>query len=962
MKLWLLLALLLSATQAQAELRLAADDDGAPALTSRDTLAAFSPTANEIWVIAPQGPLMVDKNVAAKAGWKVETLRVKGGVGVKVTQATPQPWRLRILPWGWKVMNGSAQKLPPVRLNVSRGRNGLKVDGQTVLTAQSTDGRKFWVVPAAGPVPGGVESLSGLAINPAAADTAMALATPTDTVTPAASAPKLSTGKVVARVPFFSTASLHSVATPGAVVEDLKALVTKVTGKPAAAPALTAAVIPSASIPAPLQAALPHALPGMYQPGTPIAFTLPEGWVFDGATVLPAAEAKRREARAAAMSAMEVALEQARKVNLPVPADMQTPHVTAVSTSNVAPLSPTSVQAGLTEDDQPQPSTALGWPRTDTPGAYLPMMQKLLARVAKAPAKTKPLMREDLAVFNVAWGRGPEALNALAANATELSSRGRFARALAFLESNRPDDALADLKILDSRKTSGDSSWRNSVDMWRAVTLSHLGRSAEALKAWPAPIGEMPDILAGYPPLLRQIAQFDYATALVDVGELAAARAFTDTLAARYKAAAHDKNTDADDESAVPPRLTLLRGLSRLNSRDEKAGLRLLAAAAEQKTDLQSAYKAKFAFVEALQRRGELAQPQYIRYLAELARYWRGDQLEVQVLRALAKQYVLTRDYRSALTTYRNLVHTAPNLPDMADITDQMTASLVAAFDPESPASYDPLEYVGMYYDFRELVPADERGDRIGERVAEILLQMGLPERSRQIAEQLLKYRLKDPVSQGRMALLLARAQEEAGDAPGSLNTLNDYKKVMTTTVQQQQWQVASARALADLGQLASAQKLLKDRDDAAVGQVKADVAWQNQDWKTLASTLRPVVSTLNPSSVSGSLPLAVLKLAYADTENRNVASLKQLQKQWANVGGDNGAAVFSTLEGTLGVTPSAVMAQQPLGQVAGGIAAAEQLTQRINQETKQAAEQREEVRQYDDKMRYMELLPPPRI
>jgi hypothetical protein len=661
------------------------------------------------------------------------------------------------------------------------------------------------------------------------------------------------------------------------------------------------------------------------------------------------------------MSAMEVALEQANKVNLPMPADMQTPHMTAISTSSVADASPTSVQPGLT-DDQPQPATALGWPRTNAPSAYLPMMQKLLARIVKAPAKTKPLMREDLAVFDIAWGRGPEALNALAANSTELSNRGRFARALALLENNRPNDALADLQILDSRKANGDSSWRNSIDMWRAVTLSRLGRSAEALKVWPAPIGETPDILASYPPLLRQMAHLDYATALVNVGELATARTFTDALAAKYKASSSGKNADADDESAVPPQLTLLRGLSRLNGRDEKTGLRLLAAAAEQRTDLQSAYKAKFAFVEALQRRGELAQPQYIRYLAELARYWRGDQLEVQVLRALAKQYVLTRDYRAALTTYRDLVRTAPDMPDMADITDHMTAALVAAFDPESPASYDPLEYVGMYYDFRELVPADERGDRIGERVAEILLQMGLPERSRQIAEQLLKYRLKDPVSQGRMALLLARAQEEEGDAPGSLSTLDDYKRVMTTTVQQQQWQVASARALADLGQLASAQKLLKDRNDAAVEQVKADVAWQNQDWKTLASTLRPVVSTLNPSSVSGSLPLAVLKLAYADTENRNVSSLKQLQKQWANVGGDNGAAVFSTLEGTLGVTPSAVLAQQPLGQVAGGIAAAEQLTQRINRETKQAAAQREEVRQYDDKMRYMELLPPPRI
>jgi hypothetical protein len=210
--------------------------------------------------------------------------------------------------------------------------------------------------------------------------------------------------------------------------------------------------------------------------------------------------------------------------------------------------------------------------------------------------------------------------------------------------------------------------------------------------------------------------------------------------------------------------------------------------------------------------------------------------------------------------------------------------------------------------------------------------------------------------------LLLARADREMGDSAASLAVLEKWRPIMTTSVQQQQAQVAQAQALAELGQYNAAQKVIGSRNDPSVHQVKVDVAWNRQDWPTLADTLRPVVSTINPATVSGSLPLAVVKLAYAETENHNVVTLEELQKKWAGVGGDNGAAVFSTLEGTLGVTPSAVLAQQPLGQVATGIAAAEQLTQKINQEYKRTAAAREEERQYNDKMRYMELLPPPRI
>jgi hypothetical protein len=672
----------------------------------------------------------------------------------------------------------------------------------------------------------------------------------------------------------------------------------------------------------------------LYDPGQVLPFTLPEGWVREGGKVVPVAQARRREGLVRALSSVDMALEAAGQVapvaEVPVvaaPVDV-TAAVSETQTGSMA--APVAAGAGLPL-----------WPDVSDTRAYRPEAEKLLHQVVAAAANDKPAARERLTVFDLAWGRAVEARAVLVLNPA-VTARGTLLNALAMIERGHGAEALPLLDKLDKAQPA----WRPHLALWRATALAQAGRNGEALQAWPTQTGLLPQ----YPPRLRELAQLAHAAALAEAGSLADARAFADGLAAGYVS------------GTAPPRLVMVQGLSRLNTRDERDGLDLLAAVAGQRDDPQSAWEAKLAFVQTLERRGELARPQYIRYLEELARFWRGGKVEVTALRELGKQYVLARDYRAALTAWQRLVRIAPDLPDMADLTDQMTAALLAAFDPESPASYDPLQYLGMYYDFKELIPADDRGDRILERVTELLLQLGLPERAKPVAEQLVKFRLKDPVAQGRVALLLAQAQRDTGDGAGALMTLDQWRKVMTTTVLKDEWQVAEAHTLADLGKLDSAQKTLSGRRDPAVAPVQADLAWQRQDWPTLAATLKPVVKGMSPAEVSGTLPLSVLKLAYAEAENRNRAALLQLEGKWGGRSGASGQAVLGALGGTVGVTPSAELAAQPLGQVAGTLAVMEQLTAEISSTRAQAAEIHEEQRQYDDKMRYMELLPPPAL
>lgn len=554
--------------------------------------------------------------------------------------------------------------------------------------------------------------------------------------------------------------------------------------------------------------------------------------------------------------------------------------------------------------------------------------------------------RLDLAAFYLAWQRPEEALAVITllphrADGLPEDPMARLYGGLAALAMKRvPSPGTFDQQGV----LAGDAA------LWRAVLASRTEDYATALKQWPRERG----ILPRYPDYLRESALIAQATALVRVGDKKQATKVVDGMVGDY------------DAGTAPAALVRLQGLVRLGTPDESQGLDFLAKAAADERDPAQAYRAKYEFVQALRQRHELADSQVITYLEDLWLDWRGDNLERDVLGTLADLYDKTGQPREALERWQVLVRAYPDLPDINLITDRMTQAFVNVFDPENPQTYDLLTYLGLYYDFRELLPTDTRGDKVQEQVAKLLMDATLWDRAAPVLEQLLNYRPLDTATQSRLTLLLAEVYRRQGHAAEAIKLLDKWQRLtVKTDADLRVWHLAQARSLLDLNRPDSAKReLAKLGNDQEALKLRVEADWKQKNWKgaaeSLQAQLKPVTAAAAVSDTAAQL--AIFQLAYAYGQLKDGAGLDTLRARYADV-------LHTRPELADGV--NAVSAVSGLADVDGGGALApltvamadiNSLTTSIGQlrlDDKKVLDERDD---YNRKMEYMDLLPPPSI
>lgn len=555
--------------------------------------------------------------------------------------------------------------------------------------------------------------------------------------------------------------------------------------------------------------------------------------------------------------------------------------------------------------------------------------------------------RRNLATFYAAWERYPEAISELIRqpkreDGLPRHAEDRFLLAIAHVMNGDGAEALSLLNM--------DASFKpDERALWKATALHQLGRSAEALHVWPDKQG----ILPRYPAAMRRHVLLNRAEALVAVGNRNDALAFTDEVANEYP------------PGEVPSALTRLQGVVRIGTNQEQKGLELLAQAADDTRDPATAFHAKYDFVNALLSRRELEDRQVTAYLEELRLYWRGDELERQTLNQLGEYYLRQHDYRRALGRWKTSVRAFPNQAGIASLTEKMTNAVVGAFDPENPERYDAITFLGLYFDFKELLPNDERGDRAMERAGQMLTRTSLAPRAIPVLEQVLQYRVKEPIDKVRVALLLADAYTANGKPDMAIKTLDAHRSLLVNTTQLRQWPLVEARALMALDKPDDALAVLKDNTDAEAIQITSDAAWVKQDWLLLEKTLAPVVARLKMDKLKDddAGQVAVLRLAYALGQQGKRVDLENVLDKI----GAEGKSLPTMADSLAAISTQAGVARaedavRPLAQVAGALAGLNDFTDRFKSSQADAAKRAQEREEYNNKMRYNDLLPPPAI
>jgi tetratricopeptide (TPR) repeat protein len=859
-------------------------------------------------------------------GAGASVVSVRGGHGVRV--AGKGPWQVRKGEEAWLVRPGDAKVR---QANVQVLRDGVQVPAAAKLevTLQG-ETQTVWAVPQTVGMAAGMKELPVTLVGVRAAAAGVSLAKVNEGVALAgkhvadagvklpkeAKAPALKTAQAnTEKLP-----NLPAVAQPMVSVDEMLAGVMPAAG-PTEKGVSTTRLKPMV---------VPVRIGVMYQPGAvqPLAPELLAAWQQTQQSTL---EMQERAGAVSPTSWLDGAVQEAQSmgVSATLPPAVQ------------GPVLPMGKVAEVLDKGGEDYATALN----DAWGV-----------LAESPetGRDAAVTRRALAGFYLAWQRPEEALGVLGLLPVRNDGKpaDELARLLGGMATLLRGDALADNAIKAWFDQNDDLA--KHAKLWRAVAWHKQGEHARALDVWPQEKGVLPE----YPAWMREQVLVAQADALVQAGDPAVARKVVDDLQASY--------ASATTATPVPVAVLRLAGVVRLGTADEQAGLELLAqAAADGPGDAEQRAWAKYTFVRALKQREDLTDAQYRDYLADLALDWRGDVLERTVLRQLAAVELKLEDPRSALGHWQQLVESFPTMPDMPDVTQQMRAAVLQVFDQENPNPPDVLTLLGLYYDFRELIPNDPAGDQIHARVAQLLTDTGLWDRAVAVLEGQLNFRPLPPVEQGRLALQLAQVHVAAGRPEQALQVLDTWRGQAVNTLLRQRWSLTEAQALLALNRPTDVAQALKDLPDEPEIQVQAqrlrlEAAAAMQDWPNVVADVQPrLPASLNPSDTLAQLK--VLQLATAYGALKDAQGLDALQKKYQadwpalpQLADGVGAVAASS-----GVSAS-VPGVGPLASLTGALAEANALADQIVSSRLRLKQQAAEREEYNAKMQYMELLPPP--
>ncbi len=261
---------------------------------------------------------------------------------------------------------------------------------------------------------------------------------------------------------------------------------------------------------------------------------------------------------------------------------------------------------------------------------------------------------------------------------------------------------------------------------------------------------------------------------------------------------------------------------------------------------------------------------------------WRGDDLEIEILRRLAAFYLQAGAVADALYTLDYGARHFPGTPLAESLRAQMRDTFKQAFVGELGQRIPPLDAFALYEKFQRLIPSGPDGEAIIRNLAERLVAIDLLDRAAALLQNQVDQRLKGE-EKTQTATRLAAIYLLNRQPQKSLAILDSTDAQVADIATTDERQLLRGRALSDVGRNSEALALLAGRSDEAASRLKADIAWRARDWTAAAQFLQDVMGT--PPATGEKLPAdksqAALNRAVALALIGDVAALELLRRDF---------------------------------------------------------------------------------
>ncbi|MDD3030445.1 MAG: hypothetical protein PHS57_09275 [Alphaproteobacteria bacterium] len=457
--------------------------------------------------------------------------------------------------------------------------------------------------------------------------------------------------------------------------------------------------------------------------------------------------------------------------------------------------------------------------------------QRLQQTIVDVPEAERNRARMELARFYFAHGMGEEAaalLEALADEVPDLRFHGDF---LALLGASKilayhPEEGLADL-------SSPGLAGQPEITLWQGIALAQLRSWKQAEEK----LTSTERILAGYPePFFSRFFVLAIEAALAADQPYEAADWLHFVLNAPHAA-------------SINPALNFLRGVL-----DAKAGRAQEAEEAwrlaKNSQDRLYSVRAELALIDLGVAEGSLTPAHAADRLEALRFGWRGDDLEVDILRRLGQFYIQAKNLKAGINALAKAATLYPSSPLVPLIRTEMESTFRDIFIGTLGEQLSPLDTLSLYNQYRDLLPPGKESDAVVAGLAERLVSIDLLDQAAILLEDLAKNRLKgkarlEAISRLAAIRLLDHKPTQALDAlalTGKDPIPDDIKN---------ERMLLRARALSEMDQPAEVDALLKDNTSPGALLLRADLAMKAKQWKTASTLLMELVGPPPPENKS---------------------------------------------------------------------------------------------------------------
>lgn len=440
----------------------------------------------------------------------------------------------------------------------------------------------------------------------------------------------------------------------------------------------------------------------------------------------------------------------------------------------------------------------------------------------------------------------------------EIDPEFRLLRGAANVMLGRVNAAQADL-------TASALANNGSAALWRGYGAVERQEWSEARRELERGIGALEE----HPPAWRARFQLALANAALELNDLAAAEA-----AARAAIGEAPEQHVRLQARLIEGRILAARGdvEHALPVFDELARVR----------DEEIAVRAQVQALRLRRQAGGLTAEASVEPLEALRFRWRGDETELAVVSMLGETYSELGRWREALATMRVAADRFPTAQAARQLRADMTTLFERLFLDGEADQLEPIQALGLFYEFSDLTPVGPNGDRIVRLLAGRLVHVDLLEQAASLLQYQVDERLEG-LSRAQVASDLAAIYLMDRKPDRALVTISQTRQPRMPETLLADRRILEARALLDLGRLDAAVELVeRDRSEDAQ-RVRAEAAWRARDWERAAVELRTLLGQRNraqPLDANGRQ--IVLRTAVALTLAGNNDGVRQLYRDHA--------------------------------------------------------------------------------